>query len=75
MESFLKINFTKKELQHRCFVNIVKFLKTSVLRNNCERLLPNFRTLKTLLGSGSECITETKSHMNLQPDLSLNYAN
>ena len=32
--------FIKKRLQHRCFlVNIGKFLRTSILKNNCERLL------------------------------------
>ena len=36
-------NFITKTLQHRCFpVNIVKFLKTSILKDICERLLPNF---------------------------------
>ena len=35
-------NFTKKRLQHRCFsVNIAKFLRTPILKNNCERLLLN----------------------------------
>ena len=33
-------NFIKKRLQHRCFpVNIVKFLRTAILKNACERLL------------------------------------
>ena len=33
-------NFTKKRLQHRCFpVNIVKFLRTPILKNICEWLL------------------------------------
>ena len=33
-------NVTKKKLQHRCFpVNIVKFSRTSILKNICERLL------------------------------------
>ena len=36
-------NFFTKRLQHRCFpVNIAKFLKTSVLKGICERLLLNF---------------------------------
>ena len=31
--------FIKKRLQHRCFpVNIVKFLRTPILKNTCERL-------------------------------------
>ena len=33
-------NFIKKRLQRRCFlVNIVKFLKTPILKNTWERLL------------------------------------
>ena len=36
-------NFITKRFQHRCFpVNIVKFLKTSILKDICERLLLNF---------------------------------
>ena len=32
-------NFIKKRLQHRCFpVNIAKRLRTSILKNICERL-------------------------------------
>ena len=35
-------NFITKRLQHRCFpVNIVKFLKTSILKDIFERLLLN----------------------------------
>ena len=34
-------NFIKKRLQHKRFlVNIVKFLRTPILKNICERLLP-----------------------------------
>ena len=34
-------NFIKKRHQHRCFsVNIVKFLRTLILKNTCEQLLP-----------------------------------
>ena len=33
-------NFIKKRLQHRCFpVSIAKFLRTTVLKSSCERLL------------------------------------
>ena len=33
-------NFTKKRLQHRCFpVKFVKFFRTTILKNICERLL------------------------------------
>ena len=33
-------NFIKKRLQHRCFLdNAVKFLRTVILKNICERLL------------------------------------
>ena len=33
-------NFIKKRLQHRCFsMNIAKFLRTTILKNNSERLL------------------------------------
>ena len=41
MESLFKsYNFIKKRLQHRCFpMNIAKFLKTTILKNICERLL------------------------------------
>ena len=36
-------NYIKKYLQHRCFpVNIVKFLRTSILRNICEQMLLKF---------------------------------
>ena len=36
-------NFITKRLQHRLFpVNIAKFLKTSILKYICERLLLNF---------------------------------
>ena len=35
--------FMKKRLQHWCFpVNIVKFLRTPILKNICELLLLNF---------------------------------
>ena len=31
----------KKRIQHRCFpVNIAKFLKTPIMKNICEQLLP-----------------------------------
>ena len=37
-------NFIEKWLPHRCFpVSITKFLRTPILKNNCEWLLPNFR--------------------------------
>ena len=38
---FLKTcNFIKKRLQHKCFpVNIAKFSRTPILKNNCKRLL------------------------------------
>ena len=33
-------NFIKKRLQHRCFlVKLAKFLRTSIFKNTCERLL------------------------------------
>ena len=39
-------NFIKKRLQRRCFpVNIAKLLRTSILKNICERLLLNEKTL------------------------------
>ena len=35
-------NFIKKRLQHRCFsVNILKFLRTPILKNICQRLRSN----------------------------------
>ena len=35
----------EKRLQHKCFpVKLVKFLRTLILKNNCERLLLSFRT-------------------------------
>ena len=35
-------NFLKKRLQRRCFpLNILKFLRTPILKNFCERLLLN----------------------------------
>ena len=37
------VTLVKKQLQHRFFpVNITKFLKTSILKDICERLLLNF---------------------------------
>ena len=37
----------KKRLQHRCFpVNIAKFLRTTILKNICERLFLYVRILK-----------------------------
>ena len=39
-----------KRLQHRCFpVNIAKFLRTPILKNICERLLPKGVLQKKLL--------------------------
>ena len=35
-------NFIKKRFKHRCFVNIVKFLGTAILRNIRERLFEAF---------------------------------
>ena len=36
-------NFIKKRLQNRCFsVDIAKFLRTSIFKKICERLLLNF---------------------------------
>ena len=36
-------SFITKGLQHRCFsVKIAKFLKTSILKDICERLILNF---------------------------------
>ena len=33
-------NFIKQKLQHRCFLcNLAKFVRTSILKNICERLL------------------------------------
>ena len=33
-------NFISKRLQHRCFaVKLAKFLRTPMLKDNCERLL------------------------------------
>ena len=33
-------SFIKKRLQHRCFpVNIANYLRTTILKNNCERML------------------------------------
>ena len=38
-------NFIKKRLQHRCFpMNIAKFLRTTILKNICERLFERFAT-------------------------------
>ena len=35
-------NFVKKRLQHRCSpVKFAKFLRTPILKNKCERLLPS----------------------------------
>ena len=40
MKNLQACNFIKKRLHHGCFpVNIVKFSKTPILRNICERLL------------------------------------
>ena len=36
-------NFVKKRLQHRCFpVKYAKFLRTSILKNICKRVLLQF---------------------------------
>ena len=41
--------FIKMRLQHRCFpVNIRKCLRTPILQNICERLLPQIPTLLTI---------------------------
>ena len=35
-------NFVKKRLQHRCFpVKFAEFLRTLILKNMCERILPS----------------------------------
>ena len=40
--------FIKKRRQHMCFsANIAKFLRTSILKNICERLLLNNGTIET----------------------------
>ena len=37
-------NFIKKKLQHRCFpMKFAKLLRTPILKNICERLLPYFQ--------------------------------
>ena len=39
----LAFNFVKKRLLQGCFpVNITKFLRTPILKNNCERLFESF---------------------------------
>ena len=41
-------NFIKKRLQYKCFpVNIADFLRTSILKNICERLLLHLFLIKT----------------------------
>ena len=43
-------SFIKKRLQHRCFpVKLAKFLRTSILKNICERLLLKISTLQKKL--------------------------
>ena len=45
----LDYNFIKKRLQPRCFpVKFSKFLRTTILRNICERLLLSFLEFKQL---------------------------
>ena len=52
-----------KRLQHRCFpVNIAKFLRTPILKNICERLLPKGVLQKKLLRQ----ISPRKVSPNLQ---------
>ena len=42
-------NLLKKRLWHGCFpVNIAKFLRTSICKNNCERLLLKQKIRKTV---------------------------
>ena len=42
--------FIKKRLQHRCFpVKIAKFLRTSILKNICDRLLLKISSLQKKL--------------------------
>ena len=40
LQAFSPSDFTKKRIQHRCFpVNNAKFLRKTILKNLCERLL------------------------------------
>ena len=72
-------NFVKKRLQHNCFpVKFGKFLRTPILRNICERLLPSRLQWPTsililkLQWSGIK--TETLKHWNqLNSSKELNY--
>ena len=57
----------KKRFQHRCFpVNIVKFLRTFVLKNICERLLKRFPTsannITSNIGSEEDIFSKTKQN-------------
>ena len=59
-------NFIKKRLQHRCFpVNVAKFLRTSILKNICERLLLKF--ISAMLKWNIKVIS--KNRLNLNPDV------
>ena len=58
-------NFIKKRLQHRRFpVNIATFLRTSVLKNICERLFERFPTwannIKSNIGSKEDIFSKTE---------------
>ena len=40
-QGFKSVTLLKRDFQHRCFpVIIAKFLRTPILKNICERLLP-----------------------------------
>ena len=48
-------NFNKKRLQHWCFpVKLSKFLRTSILKNICERLILFNSPQKTIANSSGE---------------------
>ena len=63
-------NFIKKRLQRRFFpVNIAKFLRTTVLKNICERLFERFATTNITSNIGSEEGTFSKTKKNSKSQL------
>ena len=68
---FFNNSFIKKRLQHRSFLaNIEKFLRTPILKNICERLLPRvflerFRTWTNNIRIEEDVFSKTKQTKNI----------
>ena len=67
-------NVSKKRLQHRCNpVNIAKFLRTTVLKNICERLFERFAkwasNITSNRGSAEDTFSKTKQKYHSKSQL------